>query len=68
MWQSLWVLFILPHDSAETSNAVWNLKDGALYGFFFLAVSGPNVCSVEVLLTSIQQSPCYSILLAVIRI
>ena len=25
---------ILPHTSAETSNAAWNLKEGALYGFF----------------------------------
>jgi len=25
---------ILPHDRAEASNAVWNLKEGALYGFF----------------------------------
>ena len=36
---------ILPHDSAETSNAVWDLKEGALYGFFLF--TGSRVLSFE---------------------
>jgi hypothetical protein len=38
--QELWVLVILPHDSAETSNTDSNLRDGVLYIFFPAAGSG----------------------------
>ncbi len=49
---------ILPHTSAETSNAAWNLKEGALYGFFpfifslvlsleaFVVSNGPSMYSI----------------------
>jgi hypothetical protein len=33
-WQLPSVSFILPHESADTSNTDSNLKEGALYGFF----------------------------------
>jgi hypothetical protein len=41
---------IFPHTSAETSNAAWNLKEGALYGFF--PVSGSRDFSFEALIVS----------------
>jgi hypothetical protein len=43
--QALLVPAIFPHTSAETSNATWNLKEGALYGFF--PVSGSRDFSFE---------------------
>ena len=44
------VLASLPHARAETSNAVWNLKEGALYGFFSAVVS--RIFSFAVFLVS----------------
>jgi hypothetical protein len=41
---------ILPHTRAETSNATWNLKEGALYGFF--PVSDSRDFSFEALVVS----------------
>jgi hypothetical protein len=35
--------FILPHDSADTSNTDSNLKEGALYGFFAAASANSRV-------------------------
>jgi len=53
------VLEILSHDSAEISDEVRNLREGVLYGFFFLAVSAfpvsaSHVFSVEALSASID--------------
>jgi hypothetical protein len=48
--QALLVPPILPHDRAEASNAVWNLKEGALYGFF--PVTGSRDFSFEALVVS----------------
>ncbi len=44
------VLASLPQARAETSNAVWNLKEGALYGFFLAGVS--RIFSFAVFLVS----------------
>jgi hypothetical protein len=41
---------ILPHVKAETSNAGWNRKEGALYGFF--PFTGSRVLSFEALVVS----------------
>ena len=53
------MLEILSHDSAEISDEVRNLREGVLYGFFFLAVSAfpvsaSHVFSVEALSASID--------------